>query len=712
MESSGQITAEELQAALSAPDTLVLQGGRNLTVRAKITLHDGTVVDAAIKRFPAPSRLRALLNRIRRIESKAVRSYRASQFLFEKKRGYTPEPIAVIETGTPKSPGESWFVTRFEPDLVSFKKTLIDLYNRFGPCDAVMDLLRVVAENCARIHDAGFMHRDLGNQNIMLAHEPGQTEPRLLLIDLNRGRLFNGPVTTRARARDISRINLPSDFLRVFLQMYWRGAVPPDSFMRAERFYRRLYALHCATRKIRHPFRKPGPSSDGAYPRPKDLWIWDPRSEQATTTLVSRDRHRHQSLSRITSPLVALVRSFFLFEKNRKFLKLISFERPVISFAERIFVSISADPDRLEKEMSHLTKLGCIGVHIRLYAHEPLTVTDYKIHAVRRLKSMNYAVVVSLVQDREVVTQPAKWTQFCEHVLDKIHDLVMWVEVLHAVNRVKWGIWNFAELEVLLKSISLLTQKYRDVSFIGPSVIDFEWDYLAAALRRIPQTLKFSALSSHLYLDRRGAPEAYQGRYNVLGKLQVLRAMALSTPTVCDHVVISEFNWPLKGTREWSPVGSPYVSPGVRKNDPSVSEEEAAAYTMRYIFIGLCSGLADSMVFWSLAAHGFGLVDPGIHADDDWRERPAFKVLKVFFRMFKHGHYTQAIRRGEGNVWAMKFVSCEGPTIVAAWCSDPSTNAPIPALGFKPAKVIDLYGNAIPIPQYLTGDIVYLIDRM
>ena len=60
----------------------------------------------------------------------------------------------------------------------------------------------------------------------------------------------------------------------------------------------------------------------------------------------------------------------------------------------------------------------------------------------------------------------------------------------------------------------------------------------------------------------------------------------------------------------------------------------------------------------------------------------------------------------------MKFVSCEGPTIVAAWCSNSLAKLPIPALEFKPAKAIDMYGNAIPIPQHLTGDVVYLIDRM
>lgn len=712
MESANIITVNEIVTAITSPEAVVLQSGRNLTVRAKITLRDGTVVDAAIKRFPAPSHARSCFNRLRGVQAKANRSYLAAQHLYRKSPDSTPEPIAFIEAPEGQSPGPSWFISRFEPGLISFKKKLIDLYACSGPCDAIMDLLRVVAENCARIHDAGFMHRDLGNQNIMLSYDPNRGEPRVMLIDLNRSRVFNGPLSTQDRARDLSRINLPSDFLRVFLEMYWRGAIPLDSFLKTERRCRRLYAIHCATRRIRHPFRITPPSPDGEYPNPKALWIWDSRSEQAVSTLRPKDRHRHQSLSRITAPIWAMMRSIVVFNRHRGFLKDLSFERSVLSFAERVFVSISADPARLERELIHLADLGCIGVHVRIYAHESKEVTDSKINAVKRLKSLNYAVTLSLVQNRDVVMHPDKWFDFCDRVLAELHDIVMWVEMLHAVNRVKWGIWSFSELRTMLGVIPQLSVKYRDVSFIGPSVIDFEWDYLAAALRCLPARANLSALSTHLYVDRRGAPEAMQGHFNALGKLQVLGAMAISTKDVHDHLIVSEFNWPLSGTREWSPVGTPYVSPGTRTNDPSVSEEDAAVYTMRYVFIGLCSGLADSMVFWSLASHGFGLVDPGTQDNDTWRERPAFKALKVFFKVFKHGHFTRAILRGENNAWAMQFVSGDGKNIIAAWSSDTSATPPTPAMPFKATKAIDMYGTEIPIPAKLSNEPVYIFDRM
>ncbi len=711
MDASCIISAEELNAAIIAPEAVVLQGGRNLTVRTTIRLHDGTLIDAAVKRFPPPSPLRALLNRKRGMPSKAMRSYVAAKHLSEKKPNSTPLPIAIVETGSAEAPGECWFVTRFEPDLISFKRKLVDLYANYGPCPALMDLLRVVAENCARIHDIGFMHCDLGNQNIMLSYPDGTTEPRVILIDLNRSRIVKGSLTTRARARDISRIDLPSDFLRVFIEMYWRGARPPDSFLKAERMFRRRYAFQCATRRIRHPFRPVAPSLDGVYPAPRDLWIWDTKSEQAMTTMRSRDRHRYQSFSRIFAPLLALTQTLVKVERNRRNQTVISFERPLLLFSERAFVSISANPDRLEKELHYLVELGCIGIHIRFYAHDPDAVTLFKIETVRRLKSMNYAVAISLVQNREVVVHPEKWMAFCVLILDSLHDAVMWVEMLHAVNRVKWGIWNFAELRQMLKPLEALSKKFSDVTFIGPSLIDFEWDYLSAALKCLPQKPKLHALSCHLYVDRRGPPEAMQGKFNALGKMQLLRAIAATSPHVHEHLIISEFNWPLQGTREWSPVGSPYVSPGERTNDPSVTEEQAASYIVRYLFIGLCSGLADQMVFWSLASHGFGLIDPGTTPSDVWRERPAFKALKLFFNLLKHAHFTNAIRRGEQDVWAMKFASSTGQYIVAAWSSSPDGAPWIPELPFKVSKALDLYGNTIPIPERLSSEIVYLLQE-
>ena len=73
--------------------------------------------------------------------------------------------------------------------------------------------------------------------------------------------------------------------------MYWE-APPPREFLEAERAARRAFAWHTATRRLRHPLRRRAPSPEPVYPAPPDIWIWDPKSEQAVSTMRSRDRRR------------------------------------------------------------------------------------------------------------------------------------------------------------------------------------------------------------------------------------------------------------------------------------------------------------------------------------------------------------------------------------------------------------------------------------
>ncbi len=668
------------------PGVRVLQAGRNLTVRAPLA-----GADAVVKRFPAPSPLRALLDRLAGKPPKATRSWRAAKHLWDALPGSTPEPLAVLESGTPRRPGPGLFATRYEAGTESFTARLAALYAQGGPGPELIALLERVAAACRAMHDAGFFHGDLGNQNLLLA-----PDGRVLAIDLNRSRILPGPLPDALRARDLSRIALPSDFLRVFFEMYW-GAPPPEGFLRAERRARRAFARHTATRRWRHPFRPRRPAAEPSYPAPRDVWIWDPRSEQALVTLRPKDRRRHMSSSRVWRPLLALLATGHEARRHYRAMQAVAFDRPVLGVANRAFVSLSADPDRLERELERLARLDCPGVHVRLYAHEPDETTDFKVAAVRRLRALGRAVAISLVQDRRAARDPSgRWRAFCDRVLGALHGEILWAEYLHAVNRVKWGVWDYAELRALLDELPALRERYRDVAFLAPSAIDFEWDYVAGALPLLPRgDGPLAGLSAELYVDRRGAPENRQGRFDAVGKMHALRALARARPgAVEDHLVVTEFNWPLAGTGVWSPVGAPYVSPGARFNDPSVSEEDAASFAVRYLLLGICSGAASEMVFWSLAAHGFGLVDPGTEPGAPWRERPAFAALRFFFAALRHGNYAGApLRGGDRGAWLLRFVDRDGRRLAVAWAAgDAPADAPSPALlGFAPrtARALD-----------------------
>src|SRR5690625_7287761 len=69
------------------------------------------------------------------------------------------------------------------------------------------------------MHDAGFAHRDMGNQNILMPKNPDGTWAKPQFIDLNRSRVYS-KVTDQQRAFDISRLMLPGEHLKFFLFMY------------------------------------------------------------------------------------------------------------------------------------------------------------------------------------------------------------------------------------------------------------------------------------------------------------------------------------------------------------------------------------------------------------------------------------------------------------------------------------------------------------
>ena len=708
--SHSTITEEFLKKVVDDPATKVLQAGRNLTVRAMVKLEDGTEVEAAIKRFPPKSIFRRIIELGK--PTKAAKSFFAAEHLFCKAGNVTPEPLALIDKGAAY---ESWFVSKYEQGITTFGQELIKLYNSMGPCSKLMELLQIVAEKCFQMHNSGFMHRDLGNQNIMLSKR-GMGNV-VMFIDLNRSRSFKQPLTNKQRARDLSRINLPSDLLRVFYAMYWGEKTPPAEFVKWEKRYRKAFQRHCATRRLRHPIRclKRKTSPDGVYPEVKDIWIWDTRSEQAIPVLRSKDRHKYQSSTRVTKALWGIIKHSRQIFGNEKFLRRKLYEQPILNFANRLFISISGDTHRFAKEQHLLAELGCTGVHIRLYFHEGLGILKEKCGIVQTLTAAGYKVAITLVQNRDAVLNPQRWEEFGMKALQQCGHSVYWVQVGQAINRSKWGCWNYKEAASLFEPIIRWKKAFPEVKFIGPSLIDYEWDYLLGLLQCLPKGVTFSAASQALYVDRRGAPENKQGKAAAIDKLVKLRAISNLSPAFGEQLIVSEFNWPLQGTREWSPVGSPYVTPGIRTNDPSVSERDAAIFSLRYAFLGLASGAAASMVFWSLAAHGFGLVDPGTDAElsqQQWRKRPAFIAFSVFFTLLKDAHFIRAIQADEiAKAWILEFKDSNEKHIAVAWSSDALANRPMVKLDFEVKTIVDAFGKTIADPAKLLTEPVYYIGK-
>jgi len=553
-----------------------------------------------------------------------------------------------------------------------------------------MSLIGCVAEAIRGMHEAGLQHNDLGNQNILLRRVGKGEWEDVQFIDLNRARRWDG-LTLRQRARDLSRIALPSDLLRVFIEMYCGDEPPPRRLLQWERIYRRLYAVHSATRPYRHPVRErrhrvSGPREPATLPE-KEMWIWDEKSGQAVSTMRPRDRIRYYPLSRHFRIVGATLPALYPVWREYRALLRECYSTPV-GMAGRVGVAINPASDTVDRQLALLDKLGRPPVMLRFYHHEPAERWAFLAEIVRHLHRAGTPVSIALVQDRRAVRDPAQWQRFVTRVLRQVAGSVERVEVGHAVNRVKWGIWGFMEHRRLLEAAQATVREFPELRFMGPAVMDFDYPFLLAALAGVPDGLRLAALSHHLYVDRRGAPENRQGRFSSLEKFAMARAIARWSDRCEDRLVVSEVNWPLEGTGVYSPVGSPYESPGPRFNDPSVSEDKYADYMIRYLVIGLCSGMVDRIFWWRLVSRGFGLVDDT--QDENWRERPAFRMLRQFLSMLGESRFVG--KAGGGGPELFTFECSDGRRVCLAYSRRDGVPWKLPP---NTSEVLDAFGDPL-----------------
>ena len=662
-----------LLSLLSNGEHEILEVGRHTIY--KIDSPDGPVV---LKQFGLQSALKDRLDRHR--GSKAQRSFTSAWHLQTHQIG-TPAPLAWFDRWEGTRLRQSSYISRFVPDLSSFKDELQRLWAEWPPrCEHFMALLQRVAIEVRRLHDAGVMHRDLGNQNISLIPD-ADVGFQPLFIDLNRARIYES-LTPAQRGADLCRIALPSDLRRVFFQMVFAPDVVPPEFTRAEKRCRRRFAFHTRTRRLRHPIRYRKRSNEvPTYPLERDMWIWDGRSRQPIPALKGRDRLKHHPVRSHVKVGQTSLRHARAIE--RKALKLLSKlplkpddtfrapdtggESPKISSppssvksglilptsptaghdpgldsgeSPHVFQESHASPVRhrvgLTLEASRpateaaaedqcLRQLGPLPLLLRIYHHESADQQQRALERLRELHDYGHPVAIAFCQDRRAILEPDSWKRLVDSTLQAVGDQIEFAEIGHAINRAKWGCWGIDEALQLSDPFCA----FPELPCAGPSVIDFEPYYLHALLARLPRPLQ--ALSHHLYVDRRGAPENLHRGKNLLHKLASLRAAAEHFETVENRIFITETNWPLAGTGAWSPVTSPYESPGPRRHDPNVSEEIYAHYMLRYLLHALGSGLADRVYWWTLGARGFGLADDSI---TPWRLRPAFHAFKQFLHRF------------------------------------------------------------------------------
>lgn len=683
----------------AAAETTPGQGGTRL--RALDAPWRGGVLPLMVKSHPpAQGRLKPWADR--RWGTAAQRAWRAALKLQSRGVG-TPEPVAWLERWDHERCVESHLITRRIEGVSSLRDELRHLFRQDPDAGRVIALLEVVAPAIRAMHSAGVFHGDLGNQNILLRRVRAGEWRDVAFVDLNRARLFpNGPVPLKWRARDLSRLWLPTDLLRVFLEIYF-SEPPPDGFKRALSFYRARYALHDWSRRYRHPIREARLRDDPArvpdYPPPRDIWLWDEKSAQPINAWASAARnrlhpaHNHWMGARETIRVASAVR--------RDYGALLT-----SAYAARVpmagcwGVSVEPRPGSWDTERALLPSVAGLPVLIRLYRHKGARQWDFAVQAGRALAGAGYRVAFALCQDRRAVIEPAAWAAMCERAIPQVAPFADWVEVGHAINRVKWGVWDLRDYRRLIEPVADLKKSFPSIRWMGPAGIDFEYPKVLAALSTLPDGFQFDALSHLLYVDRRGAPENRQGRFASLEKFALGRAVARASGRCADRFIVSEVNWPLLDTGVYSPVCSPYLFPGQYVGAPNVDERDYARFMIRYLLQAACSGLVERVYWWRLAAHGFGLVD---ELSDPWRARPAYHAWRRLLDVAGAATFTGNLPVSGGAV-LHQFERPDGErfAIGYAWTSD------APAFTLACGHSESMFGERLDaVPRALGPDPVY-----
>ncbi|MEE8106007.1 MAG: lipopolysaccharide kinase InaA family protein [Planctomycetota bacterium] len=676
-------------------------GLRSTVLRVELPHADTTIV-AALKSFPAQGRLRSRL--AKRTGSKAERSYRVASALFSNGIG-TPEPIAYLERWEGPRLAESFYICLWCDGLSSLREELIHLYHDEPYHDKIGALLKTVAEAVRPMHDAGIKHGDMGNQNILLRRTGPMEWAGVQFIDLNRGRVRGQPLRLRDRAFDLSRLTLPAHIRRLFREFYVGVGQPTRDLYRKEKRFVLRFLLHSKTRAWRHPFRERrikkelAASGERGYPAPRDYWIWDPRGSQPIGALGVKERWLHRSpigtMIELLATVLWLVPAWigYRLARRRAYVPKTN-SKPVEQF---VGMTLHPRADRAQRERDLLRRLGKIPVLLRFCHHEKEEQWVFTADLARELHADGHSIAAAMVQDRRAINDPEAWDRFVSFVFERVGDILEWAEVGHCVNRVKWGIWSLSEYRRLAKPFAEIRRRYPNVRLMGPAVNDFEYHYLAATLSMLPRGVKFDALSLHLYVDRRGAPENTQFGLDSVDKFAMARGMARLAPGCADTVIISEVNWWLSsvGFVDW------------------VTEDDYADFMLRYFVMAIASGMIHRVYWWRLAAADFGLVDDGGLVDDvpdggEWRARPAFHMLEAFLEHFRDAIYLER-RELSDRAFLYRFQKPGGAEVAFAYALEECEVS----LPIDYDRVLDAFGKPLVLGDKptLAGRPIYLLKN-
>lgn len=302
-------------------------------------------------------------------------------------------------------------------------------------------------------------------------------------------------------------------------------------------------------------------------------------------------------------------------------------------------------------------ELGVKRLLIRIPLWETQRLDEY-VTFIRSFEDRH--ITVALLQDREHVTDSALAREDFTRIFSALEGICDTYVIGSTINRAKWGIFSVNEyLDFFAVAYKLKRERYPHLKLIGSNVIDFEYHFSAHTLFNLKR-VRYDAVGSLLYVDRRGAPENTQMGFNLIEKIRLLATLAQLSPKSNGEVIITEANWPITGTAPYAPTSE----------FECVSEEEYASFMVRYHLLAFASQHASGVYWHQMIAPGYGLIDNrnGIH------KRSAFAAYQTMF-----AHLQDALFVGYGEKKGRHTLLCKTASglLHVEWCQSGRMEIPL-----------------------------------
>ncbi len=237
----------------------------------------------------------------------------------------------------------------------------------------------------------------------------------------------------------------------------------------------------------------------------------------------------------------------------------------------------------------------------------------------------NKKIILKIMQDRENIEDLKLFENNLRTIFKTLDNKIDIYEIGSTINRAKWGFFSVDEYSKFYKmAYDLKEKEFKNLKLMGSSVIDFEFHYTAHTLFNF-FNYKYDAISSLLYVDRRGAPENAQLGFTLSDKIALLSSMVSLSPKTKHILHITETNWPITETAPYAPTSE----------HECINEELYADYMLRYYLLAFASQQVESVSWHQLMAKGYGL----INNIDAMEKRDAFFTYKFMVKNLKNAQF-------------------------------------------------------------------------